>query len=141
MTYQELSAKYGVCRSSIYNLVSHLKLPRVKRVNTRWTELDGLILCGKTNADIREAIPGIGKSKIGHRRKMLGMLTRPSYTKKPEHHSEPRDVPVITDPNILRIRCEKATANRLGMSMEQFRAVWLPGKVFSLDRGFVDAKR
>lgn len=80
------------------------------------------------------------KSTIWLRRRALGLTGKGARNQWPEKAPDPAAT-VTLDLQGMAERAAAIKAKRLGMDLETFRRVWMPGKRWSLAEGFVEERR
>ena len=135
MTSQQLAERYGVCISTITNWRRDLgvkvrqKPGLSKRIN--YELMDRMLRDGCKYKVIAKAC-GCSEMTVCNRQQKRA-LRRKTIVSYP-------DAVVNNDFAQIRRDVEIATAKRLGIDMNTLKSVWMRGKIWTLECGFVDAR-
>ena len=135
MNIKQLAAHYHVCISTITNwrreLGVSVRQKKGPHNRIKYDLMHRMLRDGLSDREIAKACGCSAMTVCIYREKReLRRKTMVSYP----------DAVVNWDYAQIRRDVEIATAKRLGMDMDTFKSVWLRGKVWTLECGFVDAR-
>lgn len=139
---KEIAFRLNLTPGCVAKRREKLRLPGQTRKFIDYTEIDKMIVSGATNAQIKAAHPDKWQeSRIALRRKKLGFQCKRKEYVRPDG-KEHRGLPDGNDPAFIPfesrfLAAKRARAKALNMDIHTFEAVWMPGKTWTLEEGFV----